>query len=218
MSRESMIYFPSIDSETIQRHLLQWQTAYPEMGTLLLLPEAEKEAVPELQSLFRQQGIPLCGAIFPQLIYGTEFRQTGVCLLRFDRMPYVALYDNVPHDAKGAADTADKIRLGLIEQLDDDTPATLFLMLDAMLPNISTLLDEIYLRLANRVNYAGVNAGSETFQPMPCLFDHQKLVENGVLALLLKPHQGAILEHGYQINQQLLPATSTAGNRIIQID
>lgn len=213
-----MIYFPSTDSGAIERQLLQWQIEFPEMGVLILLPEAEKQATPALQLLFQRHHIPLCGAIFPQLIYGTEFHHSGVCLLRFDHMPYAVLHDNVPHDAPGAADTADKIASGLVEHLDDDTPATLFLLLDAMLPNISTLLDEIYLRLANRVNYAGVNAGSETFQPMPCLFDHQKLVENGVLALLLKPHQGAILEHGYQINQQLLPATSTAGNRIIQID
>lgn len=102
--------------------------------------------------------------------------------------------------------------------LDDNIPATLFLMLDAMLPNIGSLLDELYLRLANRVQYAGVNAGSESFQPMPCLFDSHKVVSNGVLALLLKPHQGAILEHGYQIQENALPATSTDGNRIIQID
>lgn len=218
MGRGSMIYFPSIDMGAIESQLLQWQNQYPLMGVLILLPEAEKQATPALQAVFQKHHIPLCGAIFPQLVYATEFRRNGVCLLRFDNMPYMALHENLLRDAQGAADAADSIAKGLADHLNDDTSATLFLMLDAMLPNISTLLDEIYLRLANRVRYAGVNAGSETFQPMPCLFDNQRLVENGVLVLLFKPHQGAILEHGYHIQDQLLPATSTDGNRIIQID
>jgi len=80
------------------------------------------------------------------------------------------------------------------------------------------LLDETYLQLANRVHYAGANAGSETFQPMPCLFDHQRVVSNGLLLLLLENHKGAILEHGYHAPQQVVYATSTEGNRIAQID
>lgn len=218
MVRESMMYFPSIDTDTIEQQLLDWQTQYPRMGILALLPEAEKSAVPGLQVQCDRRRIPLYGAIFPQLIFAAEFHQTGICLLRFDSMPHAALIDHLAHDAAGATAAAELIAANVSPQLDDDTPATLFMMLDAMLPNISTLLDELYLRLANRVNYAGVNAGSETFQPMPCLFDGHKLVENGVLLLLLKPHRGAILEHGYQIQEHLLPATSTAGNRIIQID
>jgi hypothetical protein len=213
-----MIYFPSIDLEAIGRLLQKWQQEYPLMGVLVMLPEAEKYAVPGLQTLCRQQQIPLCGAIFPQLIYANQFHGAGICLLRFDTMPFVVLHDRLPCDAAGAAATAETIAADVSPYLDDEIPATLFLLLDAMLPNISTLLDELYLRLTNRVHYAGVNAGSETFQAMPCLFDSQRHGENGVLVLLLKPHQGAILEHGYQIQDNLLPATSTAGNRIIQID
>src|SRR5512139_729497 len=87
-----------------------------------------------------------------------------------------------------------------------------------MLPNIATMLDELYLRLANRVHYAGANAGSETFQPMPCLFDATRTVGDAALVMLLKQHHGAILEHGYQLAEQTYTATSTAGNRITHID
>jgi hypothetical protein len=218
MAKESMIYFPSIETDVIASQLASWLQEYPEMGVLAMLPEAAKAEVATLQSVCRAQHIPLYGAIFPQLVFGTEFRNSGVCLLRFDTMAYAVLHDSLPSDAVNASKAADLIVADLRPYLDDEIPATLFLMLDAMLPNISTLLDELYLRLANRVNYAGVNAGSETFQPLPCLFDTHKVVGNGVLAILLKPHQGAILEHGYQIQEQSLPATSTEGNGIIQID
>ncbi len=218
MVSSSVVYFPAMDMNAIKRQLLDWRALNPLMGILVMLPEAEKNHVTSLQSLCSDHQIPLCGAIFPQLVYGTEFRRTGICLLRFDTMPYIALHDRLSHDGAGAAEAAEMIASGISPQLEDDIPATLFMILDAMLPNISTLLDELYLRLANRVQYAGVNAGSETFEPMACLFDSARVVENGVLVMLLKPHQGAILEHGYQIQEHLLPATSTDGNRIIQID
>jgi hypothetical protein len=85
-------------------------------------------------------------------------------------------------------------------------------------PNIASLLDTLYLRLANRVHYAGANAGSETFTPMPCLFDGQRLVSNGVLLVLLPDHRGAVLEHGYHAPEHTVCATSTSGNCITQID
>jgi hypothetical protein len=104
------------------------------------------------------------------------------------------------------------------QHLDGVDEATLFMLFDAMVPNIGTLLDQLYLQLANRVHYAGANAGSETFKPLACLFDNQRLVNNGVLMVLLSEHKGAILEHGYHAPPQTVYATSTAGNCISQID
>ncbi|TPQ25604.1 FIST signal transduction protein [Methylomonas koyamae] len=218
MAPASFAYFPSIELAAIESRLAEWRALFPEMGVLALFPEAEKASIPALQALCNRGGLPLCGAMFPQLIYGTGFRSSGVCLLRFDRMPYAALFDVARQDAIGAAEAAETIAGHVGRYLEDQVPATLFLVLDALLPNIGSLLDELYLRLANRVHYAGVNAGSETFQAMPCLFDNQRIIGNGVLALLLKPHDGAVLEHGYRSEAETLPATSTDRNRIIHID
>lgn len=218
MKTGSLVYFSSVDLESIEHQLLNWRAAFPQMGVLALVSEAEKNEIADLQSLCGRLNIPLCGAIFPQLIYGTAFQQTGICLLRFDVMPYLALFTRINPDAAGANEIAEVICNDISRHLDDDQPATLFLLLDAMLPNTSSLLDELYLRLANRVHYAGANAGSETFQPMPCLFDGKQLIGGGALAILLKPHHGAVLEHGYQTDVESLPATSTDRNRIIHID
>lgn len=51
--------------------------------------------------------------------------------------------------------------------LNDGRDATLFLLFDAIVPNIATLLDALYLRLANRVHPMGANADSETSRPCP---------------------------------------------------
>ncbi len=133
-------------------------------------------------------------------------------------MPYTELHAALPVEAAGVEQVTQLIADGVRKQLDDSEDITLFMLFDSMVPNIATLLDALYLKLANRVHYAGVNAGSETFQPMPCLFDGERLVQNGVLLLLLRKHRGAILEHGYLAPGKNVYATATRGNRISQID
>jgi hypothetical protein len=214
---DRMHYLASPAGEEIGRTLDAWQAKHPDMGLLAMLPEAEKDALPLLQAECAQRGIPLVGGIFPELLADNAFRCEGCWLLRFDEMPHFALHENLTD--KTAAEAAAEISAELHSVLKDDARNnTLFLLFDAMVPNISSLLDELYLQLANRVHYVGANAGSETFQPMPCLFDGERVVGNGVLAMLLTPHSGAVLEHGYQLPPQSMTATSTEGNRIEQID
>jgi hypothetical protein len=133
-------------------------------------------------------------------------------------MPHYALYENLPTDIAEAELAAEKMAGDIRAQIDHIPDLTLFMLFDAMVPNVGTMLDNLYLHLANRVHYAGANAGSETFQPMPCLFDSGRTVQNGVLLLLLTHHKGAILEHGYHTNPHTSYATSSSGNCISQID
>jgi hypothetical protein len=51
--------------------------------------------------------------------------------------------------------------------------------------DIASILDALYLQLADQVFYGGVNAGSAQFQPIPCLFDQYQSMMHGVLCLLL---------------------------------
>ena len=224
MTSQKMYYLPTIDEAVIESLLAEWKLANPETGVLALLPEAEKDVVPRLQAAFSQQALPLAGAVFPALIKDGEFLSNGVWLLRFDRMPHFALYADLPGSAPNTAAFVELAAANLRRQLDASTAnsesgnLTLLMLFDALVPNIGTLLDEFYLRLANRVQYLGANAGSETFQPMPCLFDNERIVNNGLLLMLLENHRGGILEHGYAAPEQMIYATSTEGNRIIHID
>jgi hypothetical protein len=218
MDLPGMHYFPSLDDAAIEALLDSWRAAWPQMGVFALLPEAEKGGVERLQAACARRKVTLAGAVFPALVESGEFRTQGVWLLRFDAMPFVALHENLPHDAEGAAQVAKQIGSQIRAQINGDAQVTLFLLFDALVPNISTLLDELYLQLANRVHYVGANAGSETFQPMPCLFDNARTIQNGVLLMLLQPHLGAMLAHGYCAPPEMISATSTVGNRIMQID
>lgn len=213
-----MRYLPSPEENSLDELLADWQANMPGMGVLVLLPEAERDAIARVQQVCARRHIPVIGALFPALIERGAFHTAGAWLLRFDEMPYAALFGNLPREPEKIPAAMDAMAAELGPHLNDGHDATLFLLFDAMVPNIATLLDELYLRLANRVHYMGANAGSETFRPMPCLFDGSRTVQGGVLAILMKPHPGAVLEHGYSAPPQMLTATSTAGNRIVHID
>jgi hypothetical protein len=215
---EKMRYLASTERTLVADTLSEWRARFPKMGVCALLPEAQKDQVALLQAECARLKIPLVGAIFPALIHQGMFHTDGIWLLRFDVMPFYALHADLTAEPLGAEQQLNQITQQVVEQLAGTEEFTLFMLFDAMVPNIGSMLDGMYLQLANRVHYAGANAGSETFQPMACLFDGHRLVSNGVLLLLLPQHRGAILEHGYHAPPHTVYATSTSGNCISQID
>ncbi|MBK8509580.1 MAG: FIST C-terminal domain-containing protein [Candidatus Competibacteraceae bacterium] len=210
----SCIYLAVVKRSALDPLLAGWREIWPQCGVLALLPEAELPRVAVLQEACRALALPLSGALFPALLLDSEFVTQGVWLLRFDQMPPAGL---IPDLNAPEQDPAERIADAVAVHLTDQRP-TLFMVFDAMLPNIGSILDAGYLKLADRVHYVGVNAGSETFQPMPCLFDQDRLVQNGLLWLLWPDERGAVIEHGYQVPDSMVTATSTEGNRIVSID
>ena len=219
MQTAGIKYLAELSETTLNDTLVVWRAATPDLGLLILLPEDEKNSIAALQAACARHRIPLAGAIFPELIEAGIFKRNGALLFGFDGMPYCELLTDLPRDAQQLAHATGKITAGIRAAIaDDQSEMTLLMLFDAMVPNIASILDDLYLKLANRVHYAGVNAGSETFQPMSCLFDSKRVVQNGVLLLLLKQHAGVAVEHDYVVPPELITATSAEGNRIIQIN
>ena len=215
---QKMRFLTSLEAGSLGETLSEWKESFPSMGVCALLPESLGDQVTVLQDECARRQVPLVGGIFPALVRNGEFLTDGVWLLRFDTMPFYALHADLPTDAEAAQRKVESMAQQITQQLGDQPDVTLFMLFDAMVPNISSILDDMYLQLANRVHYAGANAGSETFQPMACLFDGQRRLGQGVLLVLLPDHKGAILEHGYHAPQHTVYATSTVGNCISQID
>ncbi len=214
-----MVYVERIEAAQLSGLLTGWRDEYPAMGILALVAETDREtAIPLLQSLCGSFNVPLLGAVFPAVLDATGFHGNGCIVLRFDVMPFAGLYDLPASSQASFAKAVQHVANEVSEQLDQPHASTLFMIFDAMVANVATILDDLYLRLADRVRYMGVNAGSETFQPMPCLFDNTRVAQNSLLVMLLKNHPGAVVEHCYLAPERMISATSTEGNRIITID
>jgi len=190
-------------------------------GFFAILPEKEKDAVVLMQNAAKSAGVPIAGTIFPELVMDNKFVSKGVWLVCFEEMPKVWLFDGLPADAgenaKFVAGMAEEFN-GYLDSLGVDGDATLLMFFDVLIPNIGTMLDGLYSRMADRVNYLGASAGSISFRSMPCLFDNDRVVTGGLLALMLLDHRGGVLEHGYGTPEKIIHATTTNSNRIAAID
>lgn len=180
---------------------------------LAFFPEAESHRVAVLQTLCRASGVTLAGAVFPELIDGAASVKSGALLLRVEGAPPPLLIGGISGSL-----VADEVARYVEGYLGESDEAALFCIFDALVPNIATHLDNLYLRLADRVGYFGVNAGNERFVPAPTLFDSERFISDAVLLQLLPGHPGASLEHGYAVPNRFITATSAQGNRIVQID
>ena len=215
---KSVKYFEEVSSPEVEIWCTKRQQENHEVAIFALVSENDRQQVPLLQNIFNQKSISVIGAIFPALIVGGEFKANGVLLIALDKKPYSFLLAYIPTNTTEIEHFINSIVKDLLPLTEDIEDSALLLIFDAMVPNIATVLDELYVELGDSVKYMGVNAGSETFQPMPCLFDNKKLIQNGMLGIMFPHHEGAVLEHGYKVPDDTIMATSTTGNRILSID
>ena len=195
-----------------------WRQARPGLGILALVSEYEKDAVSMLQDAANSVIVPLAGAVVPGLITDGSFTRKGLLLLALDANIPQAIVPLPRNGGRTDQSAVAELAAFVERNLGEDGADTLLLFIDAMTPDVGSLLDKLYLAIGNQVNYAGSNVGSETFQPIPCIFNNTSFVENAALALMLPQHAGAMLSHHYASAAPLGIATSTTLNRVTSIN
>ena len=197
--------------------LSDWQAECPQLGVMALVPEGLVDAIPALQEQAKQWHVPLVGAVFPALVVNQGLIGNAIWLGRFDHMPPHFLVTDLSPSAPLAAGQVDQTarpQLAAARQ----NGGTVFCVFDGMLPHINSLMVALCNLHKDALQWTGVNAGSETFQPIDCLFDGQQMYRNAMLGLVLPPQTRSAVAHGYPVSKALMRATSTEGNRIDTID
>jgi hypothetical protein len=210
------VYFDSLTDDGISYMFSRWKREAPGGACLALVAESGKHNIAALQQIANKTGYPLLGAMFPELIANGDFHKQGVVLMHFSQRPRYWLLPELPQESDALNRQLDELVASIRQSSTLDS--SLFMVFDGMVPNIATILEKLYLRLTNDVHYFGVNAGSESFQPMPSLFDNEQFVGNGLLACLLPNHPGAMLAHDYRMPTMQVTATAAEGNRITSIN
>lgn len=210
-SRSSLEYVPRLDAASLAAALGRLRAG----AVFALLPEAAAAHVPAVQAACRETGRGVCGAIFPRLIHDGRFVSSGAWLFSLgDEPARFGIVEQLEGTAEGAAR---RIADHALPALDAAPGAGLFLVFDATTPNVASIVDALYLELGQRARLLGVNAGSETFQPMPCVFDGTR-VARGLLWLTRANPERTVLMHDYAATTEGSLCTATTGNRIATID
>ena len=205
-------YLPHAEPAALAAVFDDWVALQPAPAVLALASEHEADAIPALQHAARRAGVALAGVVVPGLIADGRLRQAGVLLLALD-----AAIPRLIVSCAGEDDAADCLA-AFVTATPSHGDATLLLFVDATAPNVTSLLDRLYLAVGNEVRYAGASVGSARFAPIPCVFDEAAVHTTAALALLLPEHPGAALAHHYTGATPLSVATGARGNRVTSID
>ncbi|PPC78662.1 hypothetical protein C4K68_03920 [Pokkaliibacter plantistimulans] len=213
----AFVYCPSLVPHIFRTCLQGWQQSHPDQTVLVLLPDHERGYVAEIQAMCRELGIDCVGAVFPMLATDATFIDSGCWLIT---LPAGTRWQLTTFDSQQPMQMAAQLVNALQPVIDvsSTAPPTLMLLFDGLIPCIASLLDQLFQHFADSVRYLGANAGSETFLPLPCLFDVHQFVSNAVLCLCLPQPLNYALRHDYQVPEQVMTATSTRGNKVEQIN
>lgn len=212
------IFIETVTAEAVESALGRW-TGRGTGGVLAFVPENTDSpaTIATLQAACRKQALPLGGAMFPSLVAHGHLVNHGAVLLFGGDAPPPLLIE-ASGGPRGAELMVEQAADRVESQLSEDAANLLFCVFDGLDPLIADHLDRLYLRLADLVDYIGVNAGSERFVPTPCLFDAERLQQGGMLLQALPNHRGGFLRHGFPTPDRLITVTSATGNRVVQIE
>lgn len=210
-------YFPKYNDSNVKTLLTNWLAESPRAAVLALVAESNKSIIEQLRKLCTEISIPVIGAFFPELINRGQLENQGFVLAKINPMSNYVINKNLSQSEQAIDQCVSDIT-ELCQHSWHDKKNTLLLFVDAMVPKVASLLDKIYFQLGDSINYMGVNCGSESFKPMSCIFDNEQLVGDAVLAFVLPNEEGAILEHGYFMPNEMIAATSTENNCIVTIN
>lgn len=212
------LYLPNAETsdDALSLWLRQWQQQSPTLTLFAMLAESSASQLPALQAICRQQNIALAGGIFPRLIWQGDFQSQGMLLYCLPCHIPMLLLEEINDDAGQPHSES----LANLTQFAAAAPpgSALLTVFDGLLPNISSIMEQLYANLGDTLNYMGIAAGSESFQPLACLFTAEQHAGNSVLVLSLASGTEAFIECDYSVPPELIPASSTRGNRIQQIN
>lgn len=180
---------------------------------LMLLACDENECQPgQFNDWLRTLSVPICGGVFPQLIYDWQNQKSGYLIIGLPTR--VAVY-NIP----GLSDTSVNLHDRARETLDlSEPPESLLVLVDGLSSRIGAFLDTIYDQLGSDPVYIGGGAGSLSFQSRPCLFSNTGMLVNHAQLTTLpwKLHLG--VEHGWEKFAGPFVVTDSTSNVIHSLD
>jgi len=213
MKREDAGFFKSSEDADFKK-MLKSISANKESGMFFMLAEQSVQEVDKIRRLANELSIKLAGAVFPGLIVEGEIKLAGFIVFHYKHFPPAVLVKDLDNNLEQSVRKLESF----INDNEGSSGNTLYMFMDGGLLHVATFLDALYQEVADQVHYLGSGCGSETNAAMPCVFDNDEFVKQGLVAMLLPYESDPVLEHGYRPQNKLLSVGEIDHNRITTID
>lgn len=153
--------------------------------------------------------VPAFGAVFPEVIHGTEHSATGLVVVGLGHEAQVTVVRglNEPGSdfASALADTA-------------APQGSVLVLVDGLASSIARFVEAVFDHIGAGPSFIGGGGGSLSFQPRPCLFTPAGLLEGAAMVVGLDVDLAVGVRHGWRPIAGPFVVTATAGNAVHQLD
>jgi hypothetical protein len=182
----------------------------PDDYLLVCLARNNEPQLDEILWLLSSTGIRFFGGVFPGLIDGHDVRENGAVIQSYKLVaePLVARIDGVT--AQWASPPLDIS--GLTQK------PTCLVLADFSCVAVTGLLEDLFNRHGDNVNYFGAGAGNGTRSPSPVLFSHHGRFSGAAITAYILNRADVHLRHGWSRNSGAVIATKTEGNIVKELN
>ncbi len=177
---------------------------------LICLGRQSEPELDQILELLSEMQIRFFGAIFPALIHGGDICREGAI---------VQVYRLLAEPAVAQIEGDDVVWIRPLPEISasPDKPTCLVLA-DFSCVAVTSLLDELFNRHANDVNYFGGGAGTGARQPSPVIFSNEGRFTGSALVAYIGSRGEVHLRHGWSRTSDPVVATRTQANIIKELN
>lgn len=191
-------------------HSVSGAASGKEQAFLILLGEKSTVSIPEMIAGLNAHGIVFFGGIFPGVIHGTEYCDSGAVVIRMPILRAPTVVRNL--------DSTTEIPEFSPEYAEVGSKYTALVLVDGLTKGISPFIQNLFDRFGNFVNYLGGGAGSLSLNRAPCLFANDGFFQDAAVVAFVRLKSALGVQHGWRKLTGPLVATRTDGNVISELN
>lgn len=205
------LYIQDKDIHSLRAGITDLNKNHDIQGLLILSCHANQYDSAELNQLLKEIDLPITGAICLELIYEGHTKQEGAIIVGFTESCTQVSIEDLERDELSSA-------LSLQNHNAFDEYSTVFVFVDALAPKKDLLIESLYNSFGLDANYIGGAAASLSFEPFPCVYSSQGLLESGASIMIVDVKSSIGVSHGWESISRTLKVTEVRENEIISLD
>ena len=181
--------------------------------TLLLLAADANGCTPAaIDDGLRALPVPVCGGVFPQLVYEQRNREYGFMVIGLSERCKIA---NIGGLSTAGVDFSEAIHASF---QDEFAPSSFLILVDGLASQIGAMLDGLYDNFGSQPKYVGGGAGSLSFQQKPCIFSNQGMLQDHGQVVVFEQAVSLSVDHGWEKLAGPFAVTAASRNTIGTLD
>lgn len=164
--------------------------------------------VDRLGDLCKTNPLPIIGARFPKLIYQNKVFSTGCILVPIVKPVSIKVVERLHQFSD----------VEFFAKFKSSEFSSLLVFTDGLSKNIDNLLNIMFQQFGHDISVFGGGAGSLSFEPQPCLFAPQGLIQDAMLLVWIDVTSHVAIGHGWHVLDGPYLANQVAGNEIQQLN